>query len=220
MGTTHERRFLPSVQLTPVALAFAVLGCGAMGIGIYALWFSSSAHPRGAWLILGGIALIALALIVARFTRRVVHVGDPGIALFSRKQTVRVPWWQVRAVKVTRGQLSIKTDEHELVLPYAEHGQAAAWILREAERRIPKCVDKPEKKPRKLPKRDVASGKSVRLAQFQTSGVECSASKQLLQDPEEARLCAACGALYHLDHVPEECTKCDRKLGNRAETLK
>ena len=212
----EEHRFLPEGRLSPLAWVIAIAGCVVMGFGIYGIWFASYAVRSAPWFMLGGIVTIVVALIVARLQRRVVHVGDAGIALLQRGENVRIPWWQIEAVALSGKKLRITGAEHTIVLPYSEHGQAAAWILREADRRIPERVNKPDKKPKLLPKRDRKAGKKVPPRDVVAEGARCSFSDEPIEEKSTALLCPSCGALFHRKHVPEKCTQCGRRLGDRA----
>jgi len=212
----EERRFLPEGSLSPLAWVVAGAGCVLMCFGIYGLWLASFDVPSAPWYMLGGILTIIVALIVARLQRRVLHVGDAGIALLERGQNTRIPWWQVESVELTKKKLTVKGAEHTIVLPFSEHGQAAAWILREAERRVPERVNKPDKKPKRLPRRDRKAGKKVPLEGLTVGGLECSQSGETFEDEADARLCPSCGAVFHREHTPEKCSRCGRRLGDRA----
>ncbi len=215
----EERRFLPEGRLSPLAWVVAIAGCIIMGFGIYGIWIASYDVPSAPWFMLGGIVTIIIALIVARLQRRVVHVGDAGVALLQRGRNVRIPWWQIETVSLSGKKLRVSGAEHTILLPYSEHGQAAAWILREADRRIPERVDKPDKKPKQLPRRDRAAGKKVPMHDIHVEGARCSFSDEPLEEEGVALLCPSCGALFHREHVPEKCTQCGRRLGDRATSV-
>lgn len=215
----EERRFLPEGRLSPLAWVVASAGCLLMGFGIYGVWLASFNEPSAPWYMLAGIITIIAALIVARLQRRVVHVGDAGIALLQRGQNVRIPWWQIETITLSGNKLRIEGAEHSVVLPFGEHGQAAAWILREADRRIPERVKKPDKKPKHLPRRDRNAGKKVPVHGMNVVGLRCSLSGETFEAESDARLCPSCGALFHHDHVPEKCSQCGRRLGDRATSV-
>jgi hypothetical protein len=90
----------------------------------------------------------------------------------------------------------------------------------EASRRIPSRVDISPKAHERLPRLVDAEGVVVPATRLQLAGQKCSASGVSITFESDARLCANCAALYHVQHVPAACLRCERPLAQAAASAR
>jgi hypothetical protein len=231
-GERAERLFLPrSGARSKLALAVGMLGCAALGAGVYGAWLAP--HSLGAaWpLLIAGVVALAAAALLGSKSAPPVRVGELGIIVGDPAEARRSYWYEVGAIRIADEALRVTLLEgvegvegveggaggagaREVVLPLREHGGAAAAIVAEASGRIGARVDISPKAHERLPKG--ALGEKVQPARLQLAGQKCAASGTSITFESDARLCDNCAALYHVDHVPAVCVRCERSLSPSA----
>lgn len=211
-----ERRFLPGSAQTSVG-AFVVggLGAAALGAGVWGRFFAEPAFEQALYLLVPGAALLAGAVVWGG-DQPPVRIGDAGVALDTNAETARVPWCDVERLHVVRGELLVVSRERTIAVPLGAHAKAAACLLAEAQRRIPRVVDVKGSVVDALPKLEEADGEPLVVADLQVAGRRCAQSDQPITFEGDARLCPNCAAVYHRSHVSERCVVCGEKLGARA----
>jgi hypothetical protein len=211
-----ERRFVPVRGETgTVAFIVGALGAAALGAGIWGRFGSTPPFEYSLYLLVPGAAALAGALVWGSDIGA-VRVGDAGVAMEANAETVRLLWCDIERIRVSAGQLQIVGRQMTLSVPLGAHPQAAAWVLAEAQRRLPRVVDVKASVADGLPKPSEAAGPEGPIGDLQVAGRHCIRSEQLITFEGDARLCPNCAAVYHKSHVPSRCTVCDQKLGAQA----
>lgn len=213
-----ERLFVPQGgSRSKLALGLGMLGCAALGAGVYGAWLAR--QPVGAaWpLLIGGLAAAAVAWFLSSAEPPPVRVGELGVIVGDPAEARRLHWHEVSGVRIAADELRIESHEPPVALPLAAHGQAAARIVAEASQRIPSRVDISPKAHERLPRLVDAEGVVVPATRLQLAGQRCAASGVSITFESDARLCANCAALYHVQHVPEVCLRCERPLVQAAQ---
>jgi hypothetical protein len=141
-----------------------------------------------------------------------VRVGDGGVAVERGTQVSRLRWCDVQKVVLERGAIVLTSSNLTLSIAVGIHPKAAAVILAEAERRIPKTVQAEEAARKRLVAPKEGAGELVPVEDVQIAGHRCAASNTLVSFERDARLCPNCGQVYHRDHVPKKCVTCDADL--------
>jgi hypothetical protein len=214
-----ERLYLPrSGASSKLALAVGMLGCAALGAGVYGAWLAP--HPLGAgWpLLIGGVLALAGAALVGPRSAPPVRVGELGIIVGDPAEARRLYWHEVSSVRVAGDSLHVDTSGGApgVILSLHAHAPAAARIVAEASRRIGSRVDISPKAHERLPRLEDAEGERVPPARLQLAGQKCAASGTSITFESDARLCANCAALYHAEHVPAACLRCEQLLSPSA----
>jgi hypothetical protein len=213
-----ERLFVPQGgSRSKLALGLGMLGCAALGAGVYGAWLAR--QPVGAaWpLLLGGLAAAVVAWFSSSAAAPPVRVGELGVIVGDPAEARRLHWHEVSAVRIAADELRIDSHEHPVALALSAHGQAAARIVAEASQRIPSRVDISPKAHERLPRLVDAEGVVVPATRLQLAGQRCAASGVSITFESDARLCANCAALYHAQHVPAACLRCERPLVQAAQ---
>jgi hypothetical protein len=213
-----ERLFVPQGgSRSKLALGLGMLGCAALGAGVYGVWLAR--QPVGvAWpLLIGGLAAAAVAWFLSSAGPPPVRVGELGVIVGDPAEARRLHWHEVSSVRIAADELRIESHEHPVALPLAAHGQAAARIVAEASQRIPSRVDISPRAHERLPRLVDAEGVVVPATRLQLAGQRCAASGVSITFESDARLCANCAALYHVQHVPAACLRCERPLVQAAQ---
>lgn len=208
-----ERLYLPQAgSRSKLALGLGMLGCAALGAGVYGAWLAR--QPVGAaWpLLIGGLAAAAVAYFLTPAEAPPVRVGELGVIVGDPAEARRLYWHEIGGVRIAADELRIESSEQALALPLAAHAGAAARIVAEASRRIPSRVDISPKAHERLPRLVDAEGVVVPAARLQLAGQKCAASGTSITFESDARLCANCAAFYHVQHVPAACLRCERPL--------
>jgi hypothetical protein len=213
-----ERLYWPrSGASSKVALAVGMLGCAALGAGVYGEWLAP--RPVGAasvLLIAGLVALVAAALARPK-AAPAVRVGELGIIVGDPAEARRLYWYEVSAVRIAGESLHVDASSGEgVILPLQAHAPAAARIVAEASQRVGSRVDISPKAHERLPKLEAAEGERVPPARLQLAGQKCAASGTSITFESDARLCANCAAFYHKDHLPAACVRCAQPLSSHA----
>lgn len=216
-----ERLFVPQGgSRSKLAFGLGMLGCAALGAGVYAAWLARQPLGAGWPLLIGGLAAAAVAWWLRAAEAPPVRVGELGVIVGDPAETRRLHWHEVSSVRIADEALRIESSEPLVTLPLAAHGQAAARIVAEASRRIPSRVDISPKAHERLPRLVDAEGVVVPATRLQLAGQKCAASGVSITFESDARLCANCAALYHVQHVPAACLRCERPLAHAAASAR
>lgn len=208
-----ERLFLPAAGLrSKLALGLGMLGCAALGAGVYGAWLARQPVGAASALLIGGLAVLAVAWFASPRDLPAVRVGELGVIVGDPAEARRLHWHEVSGVRIVDDELRIESGEPLVALPLAAHAQAAARVVAEASTRIPSRVDISPKAHERLPRLVDAEGVLVPAARLQLAGQKCAASGVSITFESDARLCANCAALYHAKHVPAACLRCERSL--------
>jgi hypothetical protein len=208
-----ERLFVPQVgSRSKLALGLGMLGCAALGAGVYGTWLASE-RIAAAWpLLIGGLVVAAIAWILSPAELPPVRVGELGVIVGDPAEAPRLYWHEVAAVRIAGEELRIESNPRVVALPLAGHAPAAARVVAEASQRIPSRVDISPRAHERLPRLVDAEGDVVPAARLQLAGQKCAASGASITFEADARLCANCAAVYHAQHVPPACSSCERPL--------
>jgi hypothetical protein len=214
----QERRFFPQSTFSPwLVRGFGGLGATVLGAGAFAMtrdtFLAQDEKLRAipSYLVAGGAVLTGLAIWLGTSSDPPLRVGAPGIGL-ERGEVRRMPWWAVEKISYQSGSESLvvvgKDDAGQawkLDVAVKAQPEAAAWIVSEAQRRIPKKVDISEEDQARLPRLDEHAGMLVELEPLQVVGKRCAASDQLISYEPDARICARCERVYFKRSVPKKC---------------
>jgi hypothetical protein len=208
-----ERLFSPQPgSRSKLALGLGMLGCAALGAGVYGAWLAPDAVAAAWPLLIGGLVAVAVAWFSSPAQPAPVRVGELGVIVGDPAEARRVHWHEVSGVRIVGDDLRLESSEPLIVLSLAAHARAAARIVAEASQRIEKRVDISPKAHERLPRLSDAEGELVPAARLQLAGQKCAASGVTITFESDARLCANCAALYHQQHVPATCSSCERSL--------
>jgi len=217
----RERRFFPQSTANPIAIrVVGALGAILLGGGAYGQFASNAPDPfKGTpWMLAAGAALFGLSIWFGTSGDPLVRVGDGGVGL-DRGTTRRVPWHAVKSVSWNEDKSAVTVtgrDEADVDLTVAarvkSQPQAAAWIVKEAESRIPDRVGIPESARETIPAPIEDPADVVPLDPLQIVGKKCAASDKTITYESDARVCPKCELIYHKNHVPKTC-ECGAKLG-------
>ncbi|MBN2197523.1 MAG: hypothetical protein JW751_32390 [Polyangiaceae bacterium] len=211
-----ERRFLPrGSQTGVVAFVVGAIGAGALGAGVWGRFIADPPFQHALYLLVPGAAVLAGSLVWGSDIGP-VRVGDAGVAMEANAEVVRIPWCDIDRLRIVGRNLVVGGTSITITIPLGPHAQAAAWILAEAQRRVPSVVDVKGSVAELLPKPSESAGESRKIDDLQVAGRHCVRSDQLIAFEGDARLCPNCAAVYHKSHVPDRCAKCEAKLGARA----
>lgn len=211
-GKRQERRFPTSLAYMPAWVAgVGMLGCFALGCGVFGLWIIDPPLSFASWLVAAGGLGLGVALWFGQPPETAVSVGDSGIAVESGKDTARVQWHNLKALRVHSGQLIVEGSRQSLKFSVKANQAAVATALREAAERAPDALDVDKEIMKSLPEPG-KSGDLQDVEDDQVTGLRCASSKKLINVEEDARLCATCGQVFHKDGVPASCPSCEKSL--------
>ncbi|HOU89720.1 MAG TPA: hypothetical protein PLU22_01680 [Polyangiaceae bacterium] len=211
-----ERRFVPGrAQTSTAAFVVGGLGAAALGAGVWGRFLSDPPFAQALYLLVPGAAALAGAVVWGSEIGP-VRVGDAGVVLEANAEAVRLPWCDVERVRISGGNLLVVGKQVTITIPIGAHRQAAAWVLAEAQRRLPRIVDVKGSAADALPKPSEDAGELRKIEDLQVAGRHCAESEQPITFEGDARVCPNCAQIYHRSHVPERCRTCERKLGSRA----
>jgi hypothetical protein len=212
-----ERLFLAQAgSRSKLALGVGMLGCAALGAGVYGAWLAPERVGAASALLIGGVVALAIARLLAPVEPLPVRVGELGVIVGDPAETQRLHWHEVSAVRIAGEELRLESGQNSVALPLAAHARAAARIVAEASQRVPARVDISPKAHERLPRLVDAEGDIVPAARLQLAGQKCTASGVSITFESDARLCVNCAALYHAQHVPAACLRCERPLQRAA----
>ncbi len=218
----RERRYEPRPSAAAyISVLGMAIGLVVLGGGVYIQWLRASIrpeftepHPYAAfapYLLVGGALVVVAVLLFGPRTVKPLRVGDAGLATEKEPGEIeRLEWRDVTRILLGGGVLTFQSSGSVLAIPLAQHPQAAARALAEARVRIPALLQDLDTS--SVPKLDDHEGELLPLDPPQLAGSRCKASDELIAFEKDARLCGACGEVYHKAHVPERCLTCDAAL--------
>ncbi len=214
-----ERRFEPiRSKVATLTLIGTGLGGLALGIGIYAQWLAVHRLPYAPWIVAGGAAVLAAVILWGQLAGAAVRVGDAGLAVERGDSApLRVAWCEIDSIAFQDGQAVVETKDAKITLRLDEHPAAVAWLVKEARARIPSKVKIAEAQMASLPKASESDGVVVAVEATQVTGRRCRASGKIITFERDARLCARCGEIYHVEALPERCLTCDAPMGDEGD---
>jgi hypothetical protein len=213
----RERRFLPEqTRSTRGALIAGLVASLVLGAGVYGLWVRETPLDYASYLVAGGAIVLALSLWFGESGASPLRVGDVGVAREKGSELVRVLWCDVERIHVDRGDLVVKGGEASIKVPLSGQPTAAAWVIKEAARRVPDTLDVKRGLVDELPEPQDDDGESLVIGAFQVTGRHCAATDKPIAFERDARLCPNCAEAYLKDHVPKRCATCGATLTGRA----
>jgi hypothetical protein len=211
-----ERRFEPvRSQVALLTMAGTGIGGLALGMGVYAQWLAVHRLAYAPWIVAGGAVVLAAVILWGQLAGAAVRVGDAGIAVERGDAApIRVAWYEITSISIKNGQAVVESKESTITLRLDEHPSAIAWLVREAEARIPGKMKLEDAQRASLPKTSDADGVVVAVEATQVTGRRCRASDKVITFERDARLCAKCGEIYHVEALPERCLTCDAPMSD------
>jgi hypothetical protein len=210
----RERRFEPHTSTSPAVIyVLGALGAAAMGAGTWGE-FGASLREGGPepfkyapYILAVGAVLVGVAIWIGTSGEPPLRVGDGGVAV-ERGGVRRMRWCDVESVRQADGAVRVTGKDDAgmamtIVASLAAHPQAAAWIVKEAQERVPQVVALPEGAA--LPDVRTSAGQSLPVDPPQVVGKHCAASGTVIAYEPDARVCPRCDRVYHRAHVPESC---------------
>lgn len=220
----QERRFLPQSSHSPWlvrilgAIGASALGAGAWGY-TYGHTFEADEKLRQvpAYLVAGGAVLLGIAIWLGTSSDPAIRVGAPGIGM-DKGDVRRMPWWGVGQITWESGTEALAiVGEDESGTSWAfkvalrSNPEAVAWIVKEAQERIPKKIKLAGEALEKIPAASPHAGTKVDLEPLQVVGRKCASSGQTISYEPDARVCTRCERVYFKRSVPKKC-KCGASL--------
>jgi hypothetical protein len=211
-----ERRFLPEATHTSrLAGGLGMLGSLGLGAGVYAQWVREAPLSYASALVTVGAVGLGAGLWLGSANAFPVRVGDAGIAIERGSEVTRLLWCDMEEIRLDGGNLVAKSPGLTLTIPVGAHPRAAAFIISEAERRLPKIVKVDEAGKRTIPLATQPGGEEVPVSGDQVAGRRCAATGKVISFERDARLCTQCAQVYHKDNVPKECVTCGAEVAGR-----
>lgn len=220
----QERRFLPQSSHSPwLVRALGAIGAAGLGAGAwgytYGHSFESDEKLRQvpAYLVAGGAVLLGIAIWLGTSSDPAIRVGAPGIGV-EKGDVRRMPWWGVSQITWEAGTLALAVvgnDESgtswSFKVPLRSNPDAVAWIVKEAQERIPKKIQLSDEALEKIPAATPHAGTRIDLEPLQVVGRKCASSGQTISYEPDARVCTRCERVYFKRSVPKKC-KCGANL--------
>lgn len=212
----RERRFSTSSTFMPLWVGIVgALGSAVLGAGVFGLWILDPALSFASYLVAAGGFGLGVALWFGQPAESGVIVGDSGIGVEDGRETSRIPWFELRSLRVIGGYVVAEGPKQKLKFLLGANAHAAAWLLKEAAERVPSVVDVPKSIAETLPPLKDVKGYSQDVQDDQVTGLHCAASGKVITLEEDARFCPKCGQVFHKEGVPAKCTHCDTDLTGR-----
>jgi hypothetical protein len=212
-----ERRYVGEpTYASKLAAGTGMLGCLALGAGVYSRWVSEQPAAAAPWLLTAGAVILGGALIFGDLGTATIRVGDAGIGIENGREVERVAWCDLERVYAERGKLVLKGKEQTFTLTIAAQPKAVARILAEGTRRVPEAMDVKRDAVDDLPAPREDDGEVLSVESVQVAGRACAASGKVIAFERDARLCPQCCQVYLKDRVPKKCLTCKAELGDRA----
>lgn len=213
----RERRFSTSSTFMPLWVGITgIAGCFLLGLGVFGLWILDPPVSWASYAVAGGGLGLGLSLWFGQPPETAVAVGDAGVAVEDGKETRRVPWYEVRSLRLAGDAVLVEGKSETLKFSFGANSSAVATLLKEAASRVPDVVDVARSLTQRLPSPETVRGFAQDVEDDQVAGSRCAASKNVIHLEEEARCCPQCGQVYHRDGLPESCVTCEAPLTGRA----
>jgi hypothetical protein len=231
-----ERRFLPvrDARMT-ASLVAGALGSVVLGAGVYIQFLRPTDNmlpvklgsrlielgDKGSYVVGAGALVLALVILLAPDFETALLVGDGGVGVDEGgdEGVRRLLWCDIQEIRMSADALVVKGEEQKILVPLSSQAQAAAWVVREAEERIPSVIELSEGDRGRLAKVEEGAGEERKITDIQIAGRRCRATDRVISYEPDARLCPRCGEIYHKDSVPEACMTCEGPLGDAAERV-
>jgi len=211
-----ERRFLPEATHTSwLAAGLGMAGSLALGAGVWGQWMTEAPPKFAPYLVTVGVAGLGSGLWLGSASTFPVRVGDAGIAIERGSEITRVLWCDIESLQIERGNLLAKTAALTLSIPVGAHPKAIAFIVAEAERRLPKILKGDEAARKALPAVTDPDSEEAPIMGDQVAGRRCAVTNKIISFERDARLCPNCAQVYNKDNVPQKCVTCDADLAGR-----
>lgn len=208
-----ERRLLPAAGAERwLPFGLAMLGASFLGAACYGALIAVVPILGSGYLFVAGVLLASIGGLWGARPPAAVRIGDLGVALEAAEEVTRLAWHEVETIRIQGRQLVLASTSQKLSLPLGAHGQAARHVIAEAARRIPQRLEVSSGALDRLPALDANAGVIAPVIGFQVTGRRCMASGTPITFEADARSCPNCGALYHVQHVPEVCVACATRL--------
>jgi hypothetical protein len=223
----QERRFVAKAASNPVVvLAASCVSALLLGAGAWAYFFAKSfaedekLRTVPSYLVAAGAIVLGIAIWFGTSTEGAVRVGDPGVAL-EKGDLRRIPWFNIATIAYASGVLTVDGKDEAnapFVLRLSEraHGEAIAWIVKEALARIPKRVAADDEARNLAGKTSEHAGQKLLLEPLQVVGRRCAATNKTISYEPDARVCERCERVYLKTAVPKKC-KCGNALAAPTE---
>lgn len=212
----RERRFSTSPTFMPVWVAIVgMVGALLLGSGVFGLWILDPPLSWASYLVAAGGFGVGVALWFGQPSETAVVVGDAGIGVEDGREMVRVPWFELRSLRIVGGNVVAEGKSHQIKFLLGANTDATAWALKEAAERVPSVMDVSKEVTRALPDPKKVKGYEQNVKDDQVSGIRCAASDKIINLEDDARACPKCGQIYHKDSVPERCSDCETELVGR-----
>lgn len=211
-----ERRFSTSANFVPGWVALlGIVGSFVLGAGIFGMLILDPALSWASSLVAVGGCGLGIALWLGQPSETAVLVGDAGIGVEDGQEITRVPWYLMRSLSISNGNVMIEGEGHKIKFLLGANPRGASYALKEAAERVPNIVDVDQSVTGSLPDPGKVGGYVQDVADDQVAGARCAHSDKLIQLEEDARLCSKCGQIYHKDALPEACGSCEAELKGR-----
>lgn len=213
----RERRFSTSPTFMPLWVGIVgVIGSAVLGAGVFGLWILDPALSWASYLVAGGGFGLGVALWFGQPAESAVIVGDAGIGVEDGRQTTRIPWFELRSLRIIGGNVVAEGPAQKLRFLLGANAQATSLLLKEAAERVPGVVDVSKASVESLPDPKAVKGYAQDVQDDQVTGLRCAASDKVITLEEDARICPKCGQVFHKDGIPTLCTFCETELTGRA----
>lgn len=209
-----ERRFAPQRSNgAMLTMGGSILGGLAIGAGAYGQWLADHRLAASPYIVAGGAVVLAGVILWGDMEGSAVRVGDAGVAVEKGgKVTTRIAWCDMKSIELQDGRVRIDAEPTGCSISVAANPLAAAWVIKEAEDRVPNRLKAAKSDRESLPKTARTDGERVDVEAQQITGRACRASDRVITFERDARQCSRCGEVYHKDSLPETCLTCDADL--------
>jgi len=211
MAERTERRFAPRPSTKEIlSIAGVIVGGFGVGAGAFGHWVASPPIAAAPWLALGGVAALAAVLLRGDAAGTALRIGDGGVAWEREgKITRRVPWCDMQGVGIRDGVARIEVEGETLAFGVNTNLLAAAWLVAEAQTRIPSRCKFDKSAVQALPKTSPEDGERFDVEAFQVTGRACRASNRPITFERDAFFCPSCGEIYLREARPKKCLTCE-----------
>lgn len=207
----RETRFFPQSNANPIVIRIiGGVGAALLGAGAYEQVWAAEPWKYTPYLLAAGALAFALSIWFGTSGDMILRIGDAGVGI-DRGEVRRIPWYAVSEVffDPKLQAVSVKGKDEagtnfRIDAKLKSQSQAAAWIVKEAEARIPKLVeitgDGSDKIPDAHPSTDI-----MLLDDLQVVGRKDAVTGKAIAYEPDARVCKRCERVYYKKSVPKKC---------------